>query len=211
MEGRQKVAAVLGEFLGTYVLATAMLAMLVRTNFEFFSAIAAAVVYGLGILVLGDISGSHLNPVVTLGHWTTRKITTMHAAVFIVAQLLAGLAAWRLGQYFLNQTLSKTASGGFNWRVLIAEAVGTLVFTFAVAAATAKKLDNTKKAAVCGAALFAGIVIASLASNGLLNPSVDIAIRSVSWAYILGPIVGAIVGMNLYTYVFADTKPKAKK
>ena len=90
MSTRHKVAAVVAEFLGTYVLASAMLAMLIRTNFEFFSAMAAAVVYGLMLLVFGDVSGSHLNPVVTLGMWTVRKISTLNGIAYIVAQLLAG-------------------------------------------------------------------------------------------------------------------------
>lgn len=213
MKGRQQVSAFLAEFLGTYVLATAMLAMLVRTNFEFFSAIAAAVVYGVMLLVFDGISGSHLNPAVTIGLWTMKKISTVMAIAYIVAQLLGGLVAWRLGQYFLAQTLSKTATGGLDWRVLIAEAVGTLVFTFGLAAAVSNKLDGAKKAAVAGLSLFAGITIASLAANGLLNPAVDIAVRSVSWAYVVGPIVGAVVGMNLYLLLFTDTfmKTTSKK
>lgn len=210
MVGRQKVPAILAEFLGTYVLATAMLAMLVRTNFEFFSAIAAAVVYGLMMLVFDGVSGSHLNPAVTLGMWTMRKVSTVTAVVFIIAQLLGGLVAWRVGQYFLAQTLSKTATSGLDWRVLIAEAVGTLVFTFGLAAAVSNKLEGGKKAAVAGLSLFAGIVIASLAANGLLNPAVDIAVRSISWAYVVGPIVGAVVGMNLYALIFTDGYMKMK-
>ena len=211
MVGRQKLSAVLAEFLGTYVLATAMLAMLVRTNFEFFSAIAAAVVYGLMMLVFDGVSGSHLNPAVTLGLWTMRKVSTVTAVLYIIAQLLGGLVAWRLGQYFLAQTLSKTATSGLNWKVLIAEAVGTLVFTFGLAAAVSNKLEGGKKAAVAGLSLFAGIVIASLAANGLLNPAVDIAVRSISWAYIVGPIVGAVVGMNLYMLIFTDGYMNMKK
>jgi glycerol uptake facilitator-like aquaporin len=205
MTGRQKVAALVAEFLGTYVLATAMLAMLVRTNFEFFSAAAAAVVYGGMILIFGKVSGSHLNPVVSIGLWTMRKLSTVETIAFVVVQLAAGFVAWRGAQYFLNQALSKTAKTGLDWRVLIAEAVGTLVFTFAVAAVVSRQVDNTTRAVVSGLALFAGISIASLASNGLLNPAVAIAVRSVSWAYIVGPLVGALVGMNLYTLVFTDS------
>lgn len=205
MTGRQKVAAIVAEFIGTYVLATAMLAMLVRTNFEFFSAIAAAVVYGVFYLAFGSVSGSQLNPAVTLANWTIRKISTVSAIVLIIVQLLAGLVAWRLGQYFLGQALSKTAAGGLVWRVLIAEAVGAFIFGLAVAAVAYKKdLETPKKAAILAGGLFGGIVIASLASNGLINPAVAIATRSVSWAYIAGPIIGLIVGANLYNVFFTD-------
>lgn len=205
MAGRQKVAVVVAEFVGTYVLATAMLAMLVRTNFEFFSAIAAAVVYGGLYLAFGSVSGSQLNPAVTLAHWSLRKISTLNAIVYIIVQLLAGLVAWRVGQYFLGQSLSKTATGGVDWKVLIAEGVGSVVFGMAVAAvAFMKNLETSKKAVILAVGLFGGITIASLASNGLLNPAVAIATRSVSWAYIAGPLIGLVVGANLYNVIFTD-------
>jgi glycerol uptake facilitator-like aquaporin len=205
MDGRHKVAVVVAEFVGTYVLATAMLAMLVRTNFEFFSAAAAAIVYGGLYLVFGSVSGSHLNPAVTLAKWSLRKISTVHAVAYIIAQLLAGLVAWKVAQYFLAQALSKTATGGVDWRVLIAEGVGGVVFGMAVAAVSFNKdLDTPKKAVVLAAGLFGGILVASLASNGLINPAAAIAARSVSWAYIVGPIVGLIVGANLYNLIFNE-------
>jgi len=203
MVGRHKLAVVLAEFVGTYVLATAMLAMLVRTNFEFFSAVAGAVVYGGFYLLFGSVSGSHLNPAVTLAQWTLRKISTVHAAVYIVVQVLAGLVAWKVGQYFLGQALSKTATGGLDTRVLIAEGVGALIFGMAIGyVALNKELEAPKKAVVLTGGLFAGIVVASLASNGLLNPAVAIAARSISWAYIVGPIIGLILGVNIYNVVF---------
>ncbi len=205
MTGRQKVAAIVAEFVGTYVLATAMLAMLVRTNFEFFSAIAAAIVYGGLYLVFGSVSGSQLNPAVTLANWSIRKISTISAVALIISQLLAGLVAWRVGQYFLSQALSKTATSGIVWRVLIAEAVGATIFGMAVGAVAYKReLETSKKAVVLAIGLFGGILVASLASNGLLNPAVAIAARSVSWAYIAGPIIGLVVGANLYNVIFTD-------
>jgi glycerol uptake facilitator-like aquaporin len=210
MSGRHKVAVVVAEFVGTFVLSTAMLAMLVRTNFEFFSAVAAAVVYGGLYLVFGSVSGSHLNPAVTVAQWTLKKISSVHALIYIVVQLVAGFAAWRLAQYFLAQTLSKTATGGVDWRVLIAEGVGAVVFGMAVAAVIYKELEASKKAVILGVGLFGGIVLASLASNGLLNPAVAIATRSISWAYVAGPVIGLIVGANLYNVVFNATEEPVK-
>lgn len=215
MSGRRVVTSFVGEFIGTYVLASVILAMLVRTNFEFFSAVAAAVVYGAMWLVLGTNGSSNLNPAVTLGLWTMRKVSTVQGIVNIVAQVAAGFAAWGVAQYFLNQTLQKTATGGWDWRVLIAEAVGAAVFCFGYSAAVSKDFDKTKQATVVGLSLLAGILVASLASNGILNPAVAITVRSVSWAYIVGPLVGAVVGMNFYTLFFTANplgqKAKSKK
>jgi glycerol uptake facilitator-like aquaporin len=203
MSGQRKVAMVVAEFLGTYVLATAMLAMILRTNFAFFSAIAAGLVYGIMLLIVGTTSGSHLNPAITIGLWTVRKVGTLQAVVYIIAQLAAGLVAWRLSQYLLGQSLPKLATGGFHWPTVVAEGVGTLVFGFGVAAST-QILDVGKKALVAGGSLFAGIAIASLTTYALLNPAVDLAARSWSWGYVVGPVVGAIVGINLYILLFTQ-------
>ena len=205
MSGQRKVAMVVAEFVGSFVLASAMMSMLVRTNFAFFTAVAAAVVYGVMYLMLGSTSGSHLNPAVTIGLWTVRKVATTTAVVYIVAQMLGGLVAWKLGEYFLNQTLNKIATGGVDWRVLVAEGVGTLVFCFGLAAVALKDSDTNRYALVAGLSLLAGVMVASLGANGLLNPAVDLAVRSWSWAYVVGPIVGAVVGMNLYSLFFTPS------
>lgn len=206
MSGRHVMAVIVAEFVGTYVLATAMLAMLVRTNFEFFSAAAGAVIYGGMYLVFGSVSGSHLNPAVTLAQWSMKKISTLHGVAYIVVQFLAGFVAWRVAQYFLAQALTKTATGGWDWRVLIAEAVGSAIFGVAVAAVSVQKnVETSKKAVILTVGLFGGVMVASLASNGLLNPAVAVAARSVSWAYILGPIVGLLVGANLYNIFFNES------
>jgi hypothetical protein len=52
-----------------------------------------------------------------------------------------------------------------------------------------------------GAAYFVGIVIAATASAGYINPAVALGSRAWSAAYVLGPLVGGLIGVNLYTYL----------
>ena len=127
----------------------------------------------------------------------------MQAIVYVAAQLLGGLAAWQLSEFLLNQPLRNVAGDSLDWRVLTAEAVGAFVFTFGVAAAVSKAYEQVKLAMVVGASLTLGIMVASLASNGVVNPAVAIGIQSWGWAYVLGPVAGALVGMNLYGLIFA--------
>jgi len=200
----QKITNVLiAEFVGTFILAFAMVATLIRTPFAFFSGIAAAIVYGLFVIFFGSKIVAHLNPAVTIGLWTVRKISTINAFVYLVLQVAAGYCALRLGQYLIGQTLPKTATGGFDWKVMIAEGIGALIFSLAIAAAlnhSERKLELHEKSLLVGFGLFIGILIASYAVGGvgLINPAVAVAYHSVSWAFILGPVVGAIVGFNLY-------------
>ena len=202
MFGRQKVAALVAEFVGTAVLASAVLAMAGRTSFPFFAAIIAGLTMGLMVMVIGPISGAHINPVVTIGLWTIRKIQTTQAIVYVAAQMLGGVAAWQLNEFLLDQPLRNTAGGSLDWRVMIAEAVGAFVFTMAVAAAVSRAYEGAKLAFTAGAGLTLGIVVASIAANATINPAVAVGIQSWSWTYALGPVAGAIIGMNVYGLVF---------
>lgn len=203
MFGRKTVAAVGAEFLGTAVLASAVLAMAGRTNFPFFTAAAAGLTLMLMVLVIGATSGAHINPAVTLGQWTLRRIDTGRAAMYILAQMAGGFAAWQLNEYLLDQPLQNMAATSFDWRLFTAEAVGTFVFTFGIAAALYQAYDNLQLAVTMGGSLFLGVLIATFASTGTLNPAVALGVRSWSWAYVTGPVVGAVVGMNAYRWLWA--------
>lgn len=203
---RSKIAMVVAEFLGTGILATAVINISrSQIGIGYFVAIGVALTYAMAVLVFGSTSGSHLNPAVTIGMWTLRKIQTLQAVAFIAAQMLGGLAAWKLAEYFTGQTLSNIAGKSFDWKVLTAEAVGTLVFTFGIAAAVYQRYEGGKLAATFGVSLFVGVVIASIASNAALNPAVALANQTWDRAYIFGPIIGSIVGMNLYALLFAPS------
>lgn len=210
MFGRTKIAQVLAEFLGTAVLSMAVYTIIARTSFPLFSGMAAGGVLALWIMSVGAISGSHINPAVTFGLWTTRKIGTLKAITFIAAQMLGGLAAWQLMNYYLGRDLTSLVTGGFEWKIFVAEAVGAGVFTFGVASSVFQTVENSKKAAIQGISLFVGILAASLASNALLNPAVALGVQSWSWTYAVAPLAGALVGMNLYAYVFAPAVTGSK-
>ncbi len=204
MFGRNKIAMVLAEFLGTATLTAVVYTIVGRTSFPLFAALAAGGTVAVFTLTVGAFSGAHLNPAITLGLWTIRKVSTKHAVVNIAAQFLGGLAAWSLLKYFLGHNLESVAGAAFSWKVFTAEGIGAMVFAFGFAAAVLNKLESTKAATVIGASLFLGILVASLASNAVINPAVAVGIQSWSWAYATGPLVGALVGMNVYGMVFAE-------
>ena len=59
--------------------------------------LGVALAHGLALAVLvsalGAVSGGHFNPAVTLGVWIMGRITPARAALYVVAQLVGGLAA----------------------------------------------------------------------------------------------------------------------
>ncbi|MFZ1324181.1 MAG: aquaporin [Candidatus Saccharimonadales bacterium] len=195
------------EFLGTATLATvAINVSRSQIGIGYFVAIGVGLTLGMLVLALGPVSGGHFNPAVTIGLWTVRKVKTLQAVSYLAAQMLGGLAAWQLANYFVGQELPSVANKSFDWKVLVAEAVGTLVFTFLVSSAVFQRYEGGKAAALIGGGLTIGVIVASSASNAVLNPAVALANQSWSWAYAAGPIVGALIGTNLYVLLFAPVE-----
>jgi aquaporin Z len=205
---RAKVVPVLGEFLGTATLVLVALALSEITSVSYFVATSVAATLGVVYMMFSGLSGAHVNPAITFGMWTARRVDTLRAVSYIVAQLLGGFVAWQLYEYFTDHDIqSRTAN--WDWRVLFAEAVGTLVLSMGFAAAITRGYTALEGGLTYATSLFAGIMIAATAAAGFLNPAVALGLKSFDWVYILGPLVGALVGINLYTYLFAVTPASA--
>lgn len=210
MFGRKQVAMVLAEFFGVIALTSALLAIgKSGVGYSYFLAGGVGLAAAAMALAVGNVSGANFNPAVSLGLWITRKLSTFRAIAYIVAQLLGGLAAWKLYEFLVNEPLPTTAATGFNWRVFTAEAIGGFVIVFIVSAAVYRGYKGLKAAVTIGGAVFLGALVASIGSNGIGNPAVALGVQSWSKAYVLGPLLGGIVGAVLYALVFAP-KTEAK-
>ncbi|HSW99059.1 MAG TPA: aquaporin [Candidatus Saccharimonadales bacterium] len=220
MFSRKKIAMLVAEFVGTGILTAVVLAVS-KSNIgiPYFVSIAVGLTLAALCVMLATVSGAHLNPAITLGLWSARRIKTLPAVTYIAAQLAGGICAYLLYTYFVNTHWAN--SGKFESRVLVAEATGAFVFAMGWAATVYQKLEAGKAAFAIGASLTVGMMVASIGSGGMLNPAVALGTRSWVWGtYVLGPILGAIIGFNLYALLFAPadalmdspaTKPKAKK
>lgn len=204
MFGKQKFATLVAEFLGAGVLTLVFLSVQYSSiGVPFFVATSAGLTVALMIFALRGASLGYFNPAIALAMWTARKLSTITAALYVAVELLGAWAAYGLYTYFANRSL-QTIGGHYTTRILIAEAVGTAVFAFGFAAAVYHRNTAAATAAFAGLAFLLGIVVASPASLGLLNPAVALGVRSWVWGtYVLGPVVGAVVGVNLYDLLFA--------
>ena len=195
---QRHIAALLAEAIGTFVLVMVVLNVN-RYQLPFFTAIAAGLTIAAFTSIFFRISGGHFNPALTIGLFSIRQISAAKTVGYIAAQALGAVAGWQLFQYFTDSTL-KNATTAFNWQIFLAEAVGALIFSMGVVAVVTQKLDKWHAAATIGTALFLGATVASLASNGLVNPALALGVRSFDLNYFLGPIVGFVVGSLLFAY-----------
>ena len=194
--------AVLAEYVGTFILAFAVLA---SVNGVLSSFIPTPVVAGftlfLAVLTIGGISGAHINPGVTLGLASLRKVNAETAISYVIAQVAGAFSASAIMSTLLDADVLTVSAGDVDLRVFIAEALGMMVFGIGVAAAVHNKYKGVEAAAIVGGSLTLGIVFASVLSNGILNPAVAFAVESVNVTYLLAPVVGAVLGMHLYSYI----------
>ncbi len=206
---RLAVAPVLAEFVGTGVLVMVALILGQTTAVSYFIATSLAVTATVVYLLFSAVSGAHTNPAITFGMWTARRIGTLRAVTYVAAQLLGGVVAWQLFQYLTNHSLTaKTVA--FSTPIWLAEVVGTGILALAFTAALNKGAATLNSAVSVGAAYFVGILIAATASAGFINPAIAIGNRAWSGVYVLGPLVGGLIGVNLYTYLFGTADAVAR-
>lgn len=187
----------LAEFLGTFALALAV-GLSVSGALPVAAPVMAALTLGLFVYTIGNISGAHLNPAVTLGVWSLRKISAQNALSYIVAQLVGAYAAWLTVSAATSSAMPVLASGS---PALWGEILGAFFFVFGVAAVVQGKIAANLSGAVIGFSLFLGISLASPFSAGVLNPAVAVGLNAFSFPYIVGPLVGAVLAMWAFRFL----------
>jgi glycerol uptake facilitator-like aquaporin len=207
---RTVAAPVLAEFLGTGILVMVALILGQTTAVSYFIATSLAIAAAIVYMVFSSVSGAHTNPAITFGMWTARRIGTLRGIAYVAAQLLGGIVAWQLFQYLTNHTLP-AKSVAFSTPVWLAEVIGTGVLALAFTAALNKGVETLNSAVSVGAAYFVGILIAATASAGYINPAIAMGSRAWSSAYVLGPLVGGLIGVNLYSYLFSSAPAAAMR
>ena len=155
------------------------------------------------IYAVGDKSGAHLNPAVTLGFWFARRLSGSLVVPYIVSQLAGALAAsGLLCVMFTHSTLGATHPAGSIWQSFVPETVLTAILMFVILSVVSgpKEKGLLAGVAIGGViafeALFAGPISgASMNPARSLAPAVLGGEMSDAWMYIVAPIVGAAIGV----------------
>lgn len=209
------------EFLGTFLLAAVIIAGQGQPIF---------VLFGLAgiVLLLGSVSGAHVNPAITIAAWATRRIGWLRALGYIFVQFLGAAAAFFALSAFIGgavqpsaeqQMYGQTAATlfkavdvstltGKEWYVFFAEILGTAILGFGIAAAARAK-ETLNAAFSAGFAIFIALMIGItitgyVAGSSIINPAVALSLQAYTanaWTYIvyaLAPIIGGVIGFLLH-------------
>jgi MIP family channel proteins len=228
------VGAAIAELVGTFILvfggtAVAVGAILARpTAGPAYDSLAVALAFGLAlaavVAAIGHVSGAHVNPAVTLGMAAAGKFPWNYTPVYIGAQLvgavLGALATWLTfgGPARSEAKLAATypAQGVGDLQAFIVEILITFILVFVVmAVATDERAPAAIAPIAVGFALAVGVFIAGPVTGGSVNPARSLGPMIVAgdltsvWLYVLGPIIGGVLGAVLYDRYMAQTEAPA--
>ncbi len=193
----------LAEAFGTFTLTLIAMFSLVG-SFAVPTPILAGLTVMLFVYSIGPISGAHINPAVTLGLWSMGRIKPREAVLYMVSQFVGASLALLTVKYFKVPIQSMPVG---RLQIGLAETLGAVVFTFGIASVVFGKLSGGLSGLVIGGSLIVGIAVAALlGSPGILNPAVAMGLQSFSLMTLLGPIVGSLIGMRLYRYIYGNGK-----
>ncbi len=186
------------ELVGTFFLTT-LVSFSILNTLPFPTPLVAGLTVGLFVYTVGAVSGAHFNPAVTIGLWTVRKINLKDAVAYILAQLVGAYLALQFVQTFTGKTVALTV--GNTWSIGLAEALGAFLLVFGISAVIHQKVHAAASGIVIGGSLMLGILLAAGFSNAILNPAVALGLHSVSWAYMLAPVVGGILAAWVFKFL----------
>jgi len=220
----------LAEFFGTFVLVfmgcgSAMLLGCDAAGGH----LAVALTFGLAIVatayVIGDVSGCHINPAVSLAMLISKKLSVVEFIGYVGAQAVGALAGAGLlklltgfGVADLTGTLGSNgvANAGGILGALIVEVILTFIFIFAILGVTSSKDKGNVVGIVIGLTLTFVHIVGIPLTGTSVNPARSIgpallaggdALSNV-WVFIVAPFSGAALAAVVFNFFI---KPKTKK
>ena len=192
--------ASLAEAIGTFALVFAGTgAIVVEAQTGALGHVGVALTFGLvvmaAIYAVGEVSGAHINPAVTVAFWASGRLPGRHVGPYLFAQIAGALAASGLLRALFPDaaTLGATVPAGSAVQSLVLEAVLTFFLMFVIlgVAVGAKEVGLLAGVAIGGTVAFEALMGGPV-SGASMNPARSLAPALVSfdlaaqWVYVVG-------------------------
>lgn len=203
------------EFVGTFVLVLVACGVAVVTGAN---VVATSLAFGLVIVAMaysiGNISGCHINPAVSLAMLMTGKMSLKEFGGYVLAQVLGALS----GSAVLSVLLGSSDALGANsysmagnlatnaWIALLVEVILTFIFVTAILGVTSRKEHSSVAGLVIGLTLVLVHLIGISFTGTSVNPARSLApallqggeVLKQVWVFILAPLVGSALASLFY-------------
>ncbi|MDH4473278.1 MAG: aquaporin [Fluviicola sp.] len=173
--------------------------------------VGVAITFGLivsaMIYTVGDISGAHLNPAVTIAFWVSGSFPLRNVLPYIFSQATgAFLASFVLKFLFpLNDKLGATLPAGSPMQSFVLELILTFILMFVILhVAKGSKEQGMFAGVAIGGVVLLEAMFAGPICGASMNPIRSISPAFVSghlehiWVYITAPIAGAIIAVGCW-------------
>jgi aquaporin Z len=184
--------------------------------------LAVALAFGLSIVamayVIGNISGCHINPAVSLAMLLRKKLSASDFCGYVIAQIVGAVAASGLLKLLLSFGLNDQTGGlGSNAVAgagglaggLIVEIILTFIFIFVILGVTSDESKGSVAGIVIGLTLTFVHIVGIPLTGTSVNPARSIGpalfaggtFLSDLWVFIVGPLVGAALAVLVFSLV----------
>jgi aquaporin Z len=200
----------IAEFFGTFALVFAGTGAIVidEVSGGAVSHVGVALTFGLIVLAmiytLGDISGAHLNPAVTLGFFAARRMPAVQVLPYVVSQCSGAIGASLLLRFLFptNASLGSTAPAGPALQSFVLEVILTAILMFVILGVSTGASEKGITAGIAiGAVIGLEALFAGPITGASMNPARSLAPALVSlnltslWIYLIAPVLGAALGV----------------
>ncbi len=166
----------------------------------------------MAIYGLGHISGAHLNPAVSVGFAVGRHFPWSRVATYAVAHVIGAVA----GAALLRLTLGDVPLGvtrpavAVPWALAWEIVMTALLMLVVTAVATDVRAMGQGAALAIGGTIALGALVGGPVTGASLNPARSLGPALIEGRladmpiYVVGPVVGAVLGASLYRYLRAS-------
>lgn len=206
-ELRERLSILAAEVVGTFALVFAGCgAIVVQAQTGALGHLGVCMVFGLVVLAMiysvGNISGAHLNPAVTVGFWAAGRMGFGKVPGYVLAQLAGALLAGLLLRLIFPETatLGETMPAGALWQSFALETVLTFLLMFVILNVSTGAME---KGIMAGVAVGGSVTLLALfggpVSGASMNPARSLGPALVNgtfthqWLYIAAPVIGALL------------------
>jgi aquaporin NIP len=198
------------EFIGTFALVFAGTGAIVinEVSHGAITHVGIALTFGLIVLAmiytLGDISGAHINPAVTIGFWLSRRLPGREVLPYIVSQSAGALVASGIVRLLFpdNRLLGATQPAGSALQSFVLEFLLTTLLMFVILGVSTGACEKGITAGiVVGSVIALEAMFAGPISGASMNPGRSLGPAFVSgqiaslWIYLTAPLLGAALGV----------------
>lgn len=215
----------LAEFIGTFVLVffACGTAVVVGCNGAEGNAayLMTALAFGLVIVAMaysiGNISGCHINPAVSIAMLVSGKMSVKDFIGYVVAQFAGAIAGAALLLPFVGAESGLGTNALFNGNIglsLLIEVVLTFVFVLAILGVTSKKEFGNVAGLVIGLSLTLVHILGIAFTGTSVNPARSFgpalfvggeALKNV-WVFLVAPLCGGVLAALCYKFLAKEDK-----